>query len=105
MQTESPTFSLVAPSEEPRRCSFCDTRIAEDDALAAAEGTAHRICRECIALCGEVLEQAGGRPQGSWDVSCSFCGAHQRDVKMVAAPRLYICDRCVTSVARAVAAR
>ena len=85
-----------------RKCSFCESPIAEDAPLVTAAGSSHRICGDCVTLCSEVLEQASARPQEPWDVSCSFCGAHHRDVeRMVAAPTLYICNRCVTSVAGA----
>ena len=34
-------------------------------------------------------------------LACSFCGRNQADVaKLVAGPRVYICDRCAAEVSR-----
>jgi len=83
------------------RCSFC-SKSGAHVGVRALTGVVYRparICDDCVRLCGVILAEQSVAA-GDWrkkipDLRCSFCGADRRDVaKLIAGPRVFICDGC-----------
>jgi ATP-dependent Clp protease ATP-binding subunit ClpX len=46
------------------RCSFCSKDNAEVDKIIAGPGP--YICNECVAVCNDILREAGDAPSPAW---------------------------------------
>jgi ATP-dependent Clp protease ATP-binding subunit ClpX len=50
------------PSVEAIRCSFCGKPRSQVASLVAGPTPAVAICNECVALCAEIVSEAGAPP-------------------------------------------
>src|SRR5256885_16839440 len=97
-------------------CSFCGKGQREVGRLIA--GPTVYICDECIRVCNDIIAEvaerekdrpavaprpgrqrrssSGARSHHYANLSCSFCGKGQREVRnLIAGPALYISAECI----------
>jgi ClpX C4-type zinc finger protein len=90
-------------SRPTRCCSFCGK--SEHKVRKLVAGPAVLICDECVELCVDIIreENKSARvklpaesPRQMPALSCSFCAKDQSEVeKLIAGPKVFICDACV----------
>ena len=59
-QVRRSQFPSDGPSDRSFRCSFCLKQIGQPSDGVAGPGVA--ICRDCVALCVEILDEMGQAP-------------------------------------------
>jgi len=90
-------------------CSFCGKLVAEVSLLVTRPGGA--ICDECVKLAADILAEdtssggasstgalivVGAATGGAHEAACSLCHEPLENVtKLIAGPRVSICDCCV----------
>jgi DNA-binding transcriptional MerR regulator len=94
--------------ESDDRCSFCGRPAGEAEIALTASAAAARICVRCADLARDVLEREARSPsppisrervEPGW-LACAFCGRNRDQAnKLVAGPKVVICDRCVEGIA------
>jgi hypothetical protein len=92
-------------------CSFCGAAKTEVARLVA--GPSVFICDGCVALCGQVIQEARSLTEGRSHIdpvspnsalTCSFCDRSATAVdRLVAGPGVRICDQCVRFSAEVIA--
>ena len=77
-------------ADEAREYGVVDRVVSNRDAVGSANGSG--------TSSGLVVRRRSGvkkRDEGA-DLSCSFCGKSQKEVKkLIAGPTVYICDECI----------
>jgi len=67
--------------------------------IAEEFGLSHQRVHQIVEATGGSRSWRGGQAGSGELLSCSFCGQHQKQVKvLIAGPDGYICDRCIDRV-------
>jgi hypothetical protein len=73
--------------------------------IGEALGLSHQRVHQIVESAGGSRSWRKGRAGSRELLSCSFCGKHQKQIKkLIAGPRMYICNECIDRVHAVLAA-
>jgi hypothetical protein len=74
--------------------------------IAQALSISHQRVQQVVSAAGGSWWQVWRRRRGTSDAGCSWCKRSPREVeKLIAGPKVFICDRCIAASERALADR